>query len=125
MFAAVHLIAAPESTSAGIATAVASVITALGLLIGSFAVLLPQIRRAGVALATVGDTLADHKLSIDAATAVARTGVEETTAVHQLVNQRMTDMLRYQAALVTAMESAGIPVPIDQSLLDVERRRPS
>jgi len=42
-----------------------------------------------------------------------------TRATHQIVNQQRTDMLRYQTALVTALESGGIDVPYDQSRADV------
>jgi hypothetical protein len=111
------------SSAAGLATAIASVITAAALLVGAFGVLVPQLRKTGAAIARVDETLNSHKESIDAATVVAAGAAAETSEVHTLVNQRQTDMLRYQAALVLELEKAGGVVPVDQSLLPIERRR--
>lgn len=35
--------------------------------------------------------------------------------VHKIVNQAHTDLVNYQAALIRALESRGIEVPVDQS----------
>lgn len=68
----------------GLVTAIASVITALGLLFASLAVFLPALR--------------------------------EIRKVHTIVNQHQTDLLRYQRALITALRSAGVAIPEDQSV---------
>lgn len=36
-------------------------------------------------------------------------------STHRIVNQERTDRLNYQAALIRALESKGIEVPVDQS----------
>jgi hypothetical protein len=36
--------------------------------------------------------------------------------VHTIVNQRYTDILNFNRALVRALEGAGIEVPVDQSV---------
>lgn len=41
---------------------------------------------------------------------------KDVAGVHLLVNQRYTDILRYQRALVIALEEANVKVPTDQSL---------
>jgi hypothetical protein len=38
--------------------------------------------------------------------------------VHKIVNQQRTDMLQYQKALISALSSAGIEIPEDQSQLE-------
>lgn len=40
-----------------------------------------------------------------------------TKAVHKLVNQEATDAKRYRVALQQALEAAGIPLPVDQSVI--------
>lgn len=40
-------------------------------------------------------------------------------AVHVLVNQRYTDIVNYQRALIAALKKAGVEVPDDQSATDV------
>lgn len=42
--------------------------------------------------------------------------LRQTKATHKIVNQQHTDMVRYQSALVRALQRAGIEVPEDQSL---------
>jgi hypothetical protein len=79
------------STVAGIITAAATVITALGGLILAVAVLIPNLRTARATNKQVG-------------------------TIHTIVNQQRTDSQRYQIALVEALKKAGIDVPIDQSL---------
>jgi hypothetical protein len=39
-----------------------------------------------------------------------------TREVHTIVNQQRTDMQNYNRALIAALRSAGIEVPVDQSL---------
>jgi hypothetical protein len=36
--------------------------------------------------------------------------------VHIIVNQQRTDLQRYQVALISALQKAGVEIPIDQSL---------
>jgi hypothetical protein len=50
--------------------------------------------------------------------------LKSTREVHVIVNQQRTDMTRYQAALIRALNEAGITVPIDQSLPDEDLTRP-
>jgi len=76
----------PDSTLAGVITASASAFTALALIITAIAGLLAARR-------------ADRKID----------------TVHKLVNQQHTDLKNYQRALVRALESAGVTVPVDQS----------
>jgi hypothetical protein len=45
---------------------------------------------------------------------VQRTGEEN----HQMLNQRYTDMVNYQRALIRALEAKGVDVPIDQSITE-------
>jgi hypothetical protein len=89
----------PESTLAGVITATATVITALGGLALAIAVLVPALRAARAAEANSAKT------------------VTEVAKVHTIVNQQRTDAQRYQVALVEALQQAGIKVPTDQSLL--------
>lgn len=72
------------SSLAGIITAFASVLIAVGGIITAFSVLIPILR--------------------------------QTRAVHKIVNQQRTDMLRYQQALIRALAAHGIAVPLDQSI---------
>lgn len=37
---------------------------------------------------------------------------------HKIVNQQRTDMLRFQTALINALNANGIPIPEDQSKLN-------
>jgi hypothetical protein len=76
----------PDSTLAGVISAVAGVITALSLLIASAA-----------------------------AYVKAKSLTEKVDEVHKIVNQQRTDMMRYQAALIKALKGAGVDVPDDQS----------
>ena len=77
-----------ESSWAGVITAIATVFTALGGLVLAFSVLVPTLRKTR----------------------------ENVAAVHTMVNQQRTDMLRYQETLVTALQQGGIKVPADTSL---------
>jgi hypothetical protein len=81
----------PTPPWAAIVTAFASVLTALGGLALAIGVLIPNLR-------------------------ATRQAVKATEDVHVMVNQQRTDAQRYQAALVRALNDAGIPVPLDQSL---------
>lgn len=78
------------SSLAGIIGAAAGVITAVSLLVGAFATLLPQLKL------------------------IRKTG-EET---HKIVNQQRTDMANYQRALIRALAEHDIDIPIDQSITD-------
>ncbi len=49
---------------------------------------------------------------------VVRAGRATLDDVHVIVNQQRTDMERYQRALVTALQAAGLDVPVDQSKTD-------
>lgn len=49
-------------------------------------------------------------------TAFAKVVEAKVDQVHTLVNQQHTDMNNYQAALIRALESRGIEVPVDQSI---------
>jgi hypothetical protein len=82
---------APTSSIAGVITAAATVITALGGLLLAFAVLLPILRNTKATAKQVG-------------------------AVHTIVNQQRTDAQRYQIALTELLRKHGIEIPIDQSL---------
>ena len=84
MFLASHILAdAPTPSWAAVATAAASVITAIGGIILSVAVLIPLYRTS--------------------------------QSTHALVNQQRTDGINYQNALIRALKSAGVNVPVDQS----------
>lgn len=78
------------SSLAGIITAIAAVITAVGGVLLAVGVLIPNLRET-------------------------RHLRRETKAVHEIVNQQRTDMMRYQRALVGALKKAGVDVPEDQS----------
>lgn len=82
----------PDSTLAGVITAVATVITAVGGLLLAISVLIPNLR----------------------ATKKAAVALSE---VHTIVNQQRTDAQRYQVALVEALRKAGVDVPADQSVM--------
>ena len=54
-------------------------------------------------------------------TAIAALGgvilaIKTVIPTHKLVNQRFTDIVNYQRALIRALEDRGIDVPIDQSV---------
>lgn len=78
----------PGSTLAGVITATAGVVTAVALLVTSLGALLPQLRGLR----------------------------KEVKAVHTIVNQQRTDMIRYERALIAALKRAGVEVPVDQSV---------
>lgn len=40
-----------------------------------------------------------------------------TRNVHKLVNQEATDAKRYRVVLQHALEQAGVPLPVDQSVI--------
>ena len=90
--------AQPLSSTAGIITASASVLTALSLVITAFTVFLPVLK-------------ATKATRVEAAQVA-----KEVREVHLIVNQQATDASRYQVALVDALRRAGIEVPADQSL---------
>lgn len=81
----------------GIITAVAAVITALSLLVASFSVLLPTLRaaRRTEAVVKVTHDLVNHQ--------------------HDELLLTIQDLLRYQRALVLALNAGGVDVPYDQS----------
>lgn len=83
------------SSIAGIITATATVLTALGGLILALAVFLPTMRKTA------------------AIAEASRVAIDE---VHVMVNQQRTDMQRYQRALIAALHRAGVEVPVDQSV---------
>jgi len=85
----------PDSTLAGIITASASVFTALALLVTAIGVLIPNLRET-------------------------RKAVKATEEVHVIINQDRTDRMRYQVALISALQKAGIDVPADQSIPPAE-----
>ncbi len=37
-------------------------------------------------------------------------------STHTIVNKQRTDLIRYQRALIAALEAKGIDVPVDQSI---------
>ena len=79
------------TTIVGIITASATALIAVGGIITALGVFLPILRQT-------------------------RATVAKVDQVHQLVNQQHTDLVRYQAALVKALRTAGVEVPDDQSL---------
>jgi UPF0716 family protein affecting phage T7 exclusion len=81
----------PQSTAAGVITAIATVVIAVGGLLSALTLLIPILRQTR-ALKT------------------------QVTQVHTIVNQQRTDMERYQRALVTALQNANVDVPDDQSI---------
>jgi len=86
------------SSLAGIITAVATVVSAAGGLFLALAVFLPIMRETRVA---------------------ARASVATLDEVHTIVNQQRTDMTNFNRALIRALNDAGVPVPIDQSVAPV------
>jgi hypothetical protein len=87
------------SSWAGVITAVATVVTAIGGLVLAVAVLIPNLRASREAIAKVDQ-------------------------VHTIVNQQRTDAQRYQVALVRALRKAGVEVPDDQSLTEAQPPAP-
>lgn len=87
-----------SGSAADIITAFATVLTAVGGLVLAFAVLLPILRKTK---------------TTEVAVVAALVATEQ---VHTMVNQQRTDAQRYQEALVRALHSAGVEVPIDQSI---------
>lgn len=85
------LVEVAPSTGAGLVTAVATVITALGGLVLAIGVLIPILRNTR-------DTKA------------------QVQSVHTIVNQQHTDQQRYIIALTEILRAQGIEVPVDQSL---------
>jgi hypothetical protein len=81
------------SSWAGVITATATVVTAIGGLVLAVSVLIPNLR-------------------------ASREVKKAVAEVHTIVNQQRTDSQRYQAALIKALQNAGIDVPDDQSLTD-------
>jgi hypothetical protein len=81
------------SSVAGIITATATVLTALGGLVLAVNVLIPNLRATKRAVAAMQE-------------------------VHTIVNQQRTDAMRYQTALISALRKAGVDVPDDQSLTE-------
>ncbi len=79
------------SSVAGIITACATVLIALGGVLTAVSVLLPILRGTRQNMAAIGE-------------------------VHTIVNQQRTDAKRYEIALTEALRKAGIEVPVDQSL---------
>ena len=79
------------SSLAGIITAVATVLIAIGGLITSITVLLPILRGT-------------------------RANTAQIAEVHVMVNQRLTDAQRYQERLMEELVSRGIAIPRDSSL---------
>lgn len=85
------LVAMADSTTAGIITAVATALTALGGLILAISVLVPILRSTRRVETQVG-------------------------VVHTIVNQQRTDAQRYNIALSEVLRAHGIDIPVDQSL---------
>ncbi len=76
---------------AAIITALATAFTALGGLVLAFSVLIPTLRKT-------------------------RENTVAVAEVHTMVNQQRTDMMRYQEALVEALQQGGVAIPADESL---------
>jgi len=88
------------SSLAGIITASATVITAVGGLVLALGVLIPTLRNSQVA---------------KQAAVKAVEGVQE---VHTMVNQQRTDMQKRVEDLIAALQAAGVRIPKDQSLTE-------
>jgi hypothetical protein len=80
-----------SSSTAQVATAIATIITALGGLTLAVGVLLPILKST-------------------------RSTEKQVAVVHTIVNQQRTDAQRYNIALTQLLLKHGIEVPIDQSL---------
>lgn len=61
------------------------------------------------------------KKTVEATADTANKTHQQTIVIHQLVNQRFTDMERYQVALLNTLRAAGIEAPDDQSKLDTTK----
>lgn len=83
------------SSLAGIITAIATALIAVGGVITSITVLLPILRGT-------------------------RQNGRQIGEVHTLVNQQATDARRYNERLIEALNTAGVPIPRDSSLRDPE-----
>jgi hypothetical protein len=92
-----HVDALAPVSITGIATAIATVLTAIGGVILSVTVLIPLLHETR----HVKQTTEDVKVT--------------TEDTKHLVNQQRTDMVNYQRALVRTLKSHGIEVPTDQS----------
>lgn len=87
----------PVPAWAAVITAFATVITALG----------------GLVLALATYRTAQRTKATQETAKATEAKVDE---VHTIVNQRFTDLQRFNEALVRALRSAGVEVPIDQSI---------
>lgn len=87
--------------SAGVLTAIAFVITALT----GFVPIVRNTRATKELTQKVLEEAKDNKV--------------EVAKVHTIVNQANTNLLQYQAVLTRAMAAAGLPIPLDQSLMPV------
>jgi hypothetical protein len=81
----------PDSTLAGIITAISTLFIAVGGVITALTLLIPILRGTRENKASIGE-------------------------VHTIVNQQRTDSMRYQRALILALQEKGIDVPKDQSI---------
>ena len=79
------------SSLAGIVTAFAAVITALALVLAALPALIRVLRST-------------------------RANTQAIKEVHTIVNQQHTDIMRFNSALIRALQKAGVDVPEDQSL---------
>ncbi|MET0271892.1 MAG: hypothetical protein ABW360_02775 [Phenylobacterium sp.] len=86
------------SSVAGVITAVATCLIALGGLVGAVTLLVPILRGTK-----------------NNAAAIEATGTA-VTEIHVMVNQRLTDAQRYQERLMEELVAHGIAVPRDTSL---------
>lgn len=77
----------PDSTLAGVITAIGTLVTASALVITA-----------------IGGFLTARRID------------RKVETVHSLVNQQHTDLKNYQRTLIRALEDKGITVPIDQSV---------
>lgn len=75
------------SSTASIVTAISTIVIGIGGILGTILGLIPYLKNL-------------------------RKNVGE---VHTMVNQQRTDLVRYQAVLVQALEIGGVKVPVDQS----------
>lgn len=68
-------------------------------------------------ITAAGTLLTAVALVITAIAALRRVGKVEKAVneVHVIVNQQRTDLLNYQRALVRALQTAGVDIPVDQS----------
>jgi hypothetical protein len=78
------------SSVAGVITASATVLIAVGGIISALTLFIPILRETRANKRAIGE-------------------------VHTIVNQQRTDSQNYQAALIRALTKAGVDIPIDQS----------